>query len=455
MKRVAFHTLGCKLNATESSSIGREFTGRGYELVDIDQPAEVCVINTCSVTERADRECRQIVRRALRHSPEAYVIVIGCYAQLQPEAIASIPGVDLVLGAKEKFELFTHAGGFEKKPATKVSVSPIGDVETFGTASSIGFDDRTRAFLKIQDGCDYTCAFCTIPLARGASRSLPVAATVAQAVEVAAAGYKEVVLTGVNVGDYGKKIDTDLLALLRTLVQVDGLERIRISSVEPNLLTDALLDFWLDHPKLCNHFHLPLQAGTDDLLKGMRRRYRTSWYIDRVHRIKASRPDAGIGADVIVGFPGESEELFEETYQFLVELPLSYLHVFTYSERPNTPAARFADQVEPRIRFQRSERLRILSAKKRMFFWTSFKGREVDVLFESERERGWMSGLTEEYVRVRVPTDENLVNQIRKVQITHIETEACQGELVDTSLYSRNVSITPSNEVILCVPQVS
>ncbi|MBI3111341.1 MAG: tRNA (N(6)-L-threonylcarbamoyladenosine(37)-C(2))-methylthiotransferase MtaB [Ignavibacteriales bacterium] len=452
MKRVALHTLGCKLNFTETSSIGRQFTGRGYEVVDIDQPAGVCVINTCSVTERADRECRQIVRRALRHSPEAYIIVIGCYAQLQPEEIASIPGVDLVLGAREKFELFDHARGFEKSSGPRIAVSPIDEVDNFGTASSIGYEDRTRAFLKIQDGCDYTCAFCTIPLARGASRSLTVNATVAQASEVVAAGYKEIVLTGVNVGDYGKKIDTDLLALLRQLVGIDGLERIRVSSIEPNLLTDTLLGFWLEHPKLCKHFHIPLQSGSDDLLKGMRRRYLTEWYAERVHAIKAARPGAGIGADVIVGFPGESDDAFEETYRFLVELPLSYLHVFTYSERPNTPAALFPNQVEPRVRFQRSERLRILSSKKRRTFYESFSGREVEVLFEGEKERGWMTGLSGEYVRVNIPTDLNLVNQVRKVTIQHIQTEACIGELIDTSLYPHDVRFEPSNEVTLCVP---
>lgn len=451
MKRVAFHTLGCKLNAAESSAIGRQFAGHGYEVVGIDQAADVCVINTCSVTERADRECRQIVRRALRHSPNAYVIVTGCYAQLQPEEIAAIPGVDLVLGSKEKFELFDHAGQFQKRHSSVVSVSPVAELDNFGTASSIGSDDRTRAFLKIQDGCDYTCTFCTIPLARGASRSLSVETTVAQAVEVASRGYKEVVLTGVNVGDYGRKIRTELLALLRELVLIEGLERIRISSVEPNLLSDDLLEFWLSHWKLCNHFHIPLQSGADDLLKGMRRRYLTQWYRDRVLRIKKAQPGAGIGADVIVGFPGETDELFEETYRFLVDLPLSYLHVFTYSERPNTPAATFQNHVEPRIRFERSDRLRILSAKKRKAFYDSWMGKNVEVLFEGEREGGWMTGLTGEYVRVAVPTDQNLTNQFRSVHLTHNTTEACQGRLVDTSLSTNDVYHAPSNEVIPCV----
>jgi threonylcarbamoyladenosine tRNA methylthiotransferase MtaB len=435
MNRVALHTLGCKLNFAETSTLGRQFVERGYEIVDIDQPADVCVINTCSVTERADRECRQIVRRALRHSPQAFVIVVGCYAQLQPHEIAAIPGVDLVLGTKEKFDLFGHTDGFRKTGRAKLSVTPIGEVSAFEGASSVGLPDRTRAFLKIQDGCDYNCAFCTIPLARGASRSVGIAEALEQAKLIAYAGYKEIVLTGVNVGDYGAKGGTNLLHLLRQLVDVDGVERVRISSIEPNLLTDELLELWLANPKLCKHFHIPLQGGSDELLKGMRRRHLTRLYAERVQAIKAACPTAAVGADVIVGFPGESDRLFEETYRFLVDLPVSYLHVFTYSERPNTVAARMADHVEPRIRFARSEMLRILSAKMRRAFYESFVGNAVDVLFEAEKKEGWMTGLSGEYVRVYVPTHDDLVNQIKKVKIRHIENEGCIGELIDTSLY--------------------
>lgn len=287
MKKVALHTLGCKLNFAETSTIARQFQAEGYEIVGIDEPADVCVINTCSVTERADRECRQIVRRARRHSPDAYLIVVGCYAQLRPEEIGEISGVDLILGTREKFEVFKHAGGFVKESAPRSVVGRLEDLDTFGPASSIGSSDRTRAFLKIQDGCDYTCAFCTIPLARGTSRSIPTGDIVAEAKKIVAAGYKEIVLSGVNVGDYGGKIGTSLLDLLTRLVAIEGLFRIRISSVEPNLLTDQLLAFWVDNPKLCKHFHVPLQGGNDEVLRGMRRRYLTDLYADRVQDRKS------------------------------------------------------------------------------------------------------------------------------------------------------------------------
>jgi threonylcarbamoyladenosine tRNA methylthiotransferase MtaB len=449
-KRIALHTLGCKLNFAESSTIGRQFAQRGYRVVEIDEPAEVCVINTCSVTDRADRECRQIVRRALKHSPDAYIVVTGCYAQLRPNEIAAIPGVDMVLGTNEKLSLFDFVDGLEKRSKPKIRVSRIEEVTSFQSASSIGFEDRTRAFLKIQDGCDYTCSFCTIPRARGESRSTDVVATVAQAHNVVATGYREIVLTGVNVGDYGKKIGTNLLQLLRELVKVEGLERIRVSSIEPNLLTDELLDFWLAEPKLCKHFHIPLQAGSDELLGGMRRRYRRTWYADRVFAIKSACHHAAIGADVIIGFPGETEQLFEESYQFLVDLPLSYMHVFTYSERPNTPAAAFAEQVEPRIRFERSERVRNLAARKRRAFYESFVGGELQVLFESQRERGWMTGVSDEFVRVNVETPFDLTNQIQSVNITQVKGDACIGHLVDTSLFIEPLH-TPRIEVQPCV----
>ncbi|MCX6141746.1 MAG: MiaB/RimO family radical SAM methylthiotransferase, partial [Ignavibacteriales bacterium] len=310
MRRVALHTLGCKLNFAETSTIAGQFRAQGYEVVDIDEKADVCLINTCSVTERADRECRQMVRRALRHSPDAFVIVAGCYAQLRPDEIADIPGVDLVLGTREKFHVFDHSTGFQKSPQARKIVGPIESLESADMASSIGFSDRTRAFLKVQDGCDYSCAFCTIPLARGASRSVVVPDVIQEARRVVDAGYREIVLTGVNVGDYGRRSGTSLVTLLSELVEIDGLDRIRISSIEPNLLTNELLALWSHNSKLCRHFHIPLQGGNDDVLRSMRRRYLTDLYADRISTIRELFPNAGIGADVIVGFPGETDDLF-------------------------------------------------------------------------------------------------------------------------------------------------
>ena len=428
--KVALHTLGCKLNSAETSTLGKHFVERGFEVVGMDEPVDVFVLNTCSVTGRADRECRQLVRRALRHSPQAYVAVVGCYAQLQPQEIASIEGVDLVLGSKEKLDLLSHAGGFQKQGSAKILVSPVGEVTNFAVASSAGFGDRTRAFLKVQDGCDYNCAFCTIPLARGESRSILVQDILSQAREIVEGGYKEIVLTGVNVGDYGRKIGTNLVTLLRALAAVDGLERIRVSSIEPNLLTDELLEFWFSESKLCKHWHIPLQSGSDDVLRGMRRRYLTNLYAGRVGRIKSAVPQAGIGADVIVGFPGETETLFGDTYRFLLDLPVTYLHVFTYSERPNTDAKNFPNPVEPRIRADRSERLRMLSLRKRRAFFESRVGTESQVLFESQKYRGWSTGLTGEYIRVDVPAVWDLTNQILSVKITEAFEEGCRGEIV-------------------------
>ncbi|MCX6135636.1 MAG: tRNA (N(6)-L-threonylcarbamoyladenosine(37)-C(2))-methylthiotransferase MtaB [Ignavibacteriales bacterium] len=450
MRKVAVHTLGCKLNFAESSTIARQFRSHGYEVVAIDEPADVCVINTCSVTERADRECRQVVRRALRHSPNAYVIVAGCYAQLRPEQLAAIPGVDLVLGTSEKFEIFRYSKDFIKSECSRTFVAPVKNADTFLEASSVGSNDRTRAFLKIQDGCDYSCAFCTIPLARGASRSTPIPAILSQAKSVVAEGYQEVVLTGVNVGDYGTKIGTSLAELLGQLALIDGLSRIRISSVEPNLLTDDLISLWAANPKICNHFHIPLQGGNDDILRGMRRRYLTDLYRSRVERIQSLIPEAGIGADVIAGFPGETDEIFEQTYKFLVELPISYLHVFTYSERPNTAALTLPSRIEPRVRFQRSEMLRNLSLKKRQAFLGGLTGSTRDVLFEEKLPSGEWTGLTGEYARVRVKTDADLSNQIKRIEITHPEGEDCIGKLVDTSYAAAQPNPSTFPEVSLC-----
>ena len=420
-------------------------------MVGIDDKADVCLINTCSVTERADRECRQMVRRALRHSPDAFVVVAGCYAQLRPAEIASIPGVDLVLGTREKFHVFEHADGFQKTSQVRKIVGPVESLESADMASSIGFADRTRAFLKVQDGCDYSCAFCTIPLARGASRSVAVPDVIREARRVVDAGYREIVLTGVNVGDYGHRSGTSLLELLSELAEIDGLDRIRISSIEPNLLTNKLLALWGHNSKLCKHFHIPLQGGNDDILRSMRRRYLTDLYTDRILTIRGLFPNAGIGADVIVGFPGESNELFSRTYSFLVDLPISYLHVFTYSERPNTAALSLAGRVEPRIRSERSEMLRILSSRKRNVFYSSFLGSVVDILFEDQTVDGSWSGLSQEYIRVKVRDSVELANQILPVRILKTEGEYCIGELVDTQLGKGQMSHLNPKEVSLCV----
>jgi len=429
MKRIALHTLGCKLNLAETAAIGRHFTDRGYDVVGLDDAADVVVINTCSVTERADRECRQLVRRALRHSPDAFVAVVGCYAQLQPREIASIPGVDLILGNKDKFNVGAYVGEGKKRSQPEIAVSCIEDFHETFVASSVGYDGRTRAFLKIQDGCDYSCSFCTIPLARGKSRSIPAETILTEAQRAAAGGYREVVLTGVNVGDYRGEKGTHLIELLRLLTAVSGLERIRISSIEPNLLSDELLDFWVSEPKLCKHWHIPLQSGSDAVLRLMRRRALSETYRDRVTTIRRAVPSAGIGADVIVGFPGETDDLFEETYDFLRDLPVTYLHVFTYSERPNTPAASFDLRVEPRVRAARSERLRSLGLRKRRLFYESFVGRTVAVLLETKHAGADCSGLTEEYVRVRVRAGGGRTNSIVPVTITGASDDYCVGTL--------------------------
>ncbi len=430
MKRIAIHTLGCKLNYAETAAIGKKFTAQGYTVVGIDDPADVVVINSCTVTSNADRECRQLVRRAIRHSPDAFVAVVGCYAQLQSEQIAGINGVDLVLGTQDKFSLLDIIDTEKKKNHANVVVSCI-DNNDFGLASSAGFEDRTRAFLKVQDGCDYHCSYCTIPQARGKSRSTTIVEIVQQAREAVGLGYKEIVLTGVNVGDYGKNDGTNLLALLKRLVTVDGLMRIRISSVEPNLLTDELLDFWFAHDILCRHWHIPLQSGSNSVLRKMQRRYITEVYAERVERIKSNIPTAGIGSDVIVGFPGESDVLFNETYNFLNSIPISYFHIFSYSVRPNTPSAAFDNKVDSQIKAKRSKKLRQLGIQKRYMFYETFVGRTVPVLFESTHPDGMVSGLTEEYVRVDVKANADLTNTIANVTIKEAFSEKCIGTIAE------------------------
>jgi threonylcarbamoyladenosine tRNA methylthiotransferase MtaB len=426
-KTVALHTLGCKLNYAETSTIGRQFVDRGFEIVDFTQPSDVYILNTCSVTERAERECRQIVRRALRQSPDAFVIVVGCYAQLRADEIASIEGVDLVLGTKEKFNILEHAGRFEKSATPQVFVSCIDESVSFAPSCSADAGGRTRAFLKIQDGCDFQCSFCTIPRARGTSRSQPADAVLHQAQLIAEEGFREIVLTGVNVGDYGRKESGSLLGLLKQLGSLGGVERIRISSIEPNLLSRELVDFILASEKFCNHFHIPLQSGSNQVLHCMRRRYRTDHYRSVVDYIKQKDPDAGIGADVIVGFPGESEQLFEETCSFIGEIPVSYLHVFTFSEREGTPAANYKGSVEPRERARRSELLRMLGRRKRRDFYSRFGGRTLPVLFEGRLRGGMASGLAGNYVRVGAPSRAPLTNQIRNIAIRSIDDDVCIG----------------------------
>ncbi len=430
MPTVALTTLGCKLNFAETSTLGKQFLERGYSVVEFGRPADVAVINTCSVTERADRECRQLIRRARRVSPEAVVVVTGCYAQLDPATVAAIEGVDIVLGAAEKFSLFDLMGPLEKQLTPHVFVSAITEADNFGPASSSEAADRTRAFLKVQDGCDYSCSFCTIPLARGASRSQSTEESVRQARDLTRAGYREIVLTGVNVGDYGRKDGTDLLALLRALVDVEGLDRLRISSIEPNLLTDGILDFVAAHPVMCRHFHIPLQSGSDDILHGMRRRYTTAQYASRIAAVRERVPDCGIGVDVIVGFPGETDRAFEATHRFLEDLPVSYLHVFTYSERRNTPAALRPGRVEPKERFRRSEILRLLGEKKKRAFQERMVGRVLPVLFESDEGDGCRCGFTDNYVRVGVPAGEAAGNTIVPVAITGVTGGRCDARVV-------------------------
>lgn len=430
MPRVALFTLGCKLNYAETSLLGKQFVERGFDVVEFGEEADVCVINTCSVTERADRECRQLIRRAIRTSPDPLVVVTGCYAQLEPEEVASIEGVDVVLGAKEKFSLFEYIDPAKKNSTPRVHVSDIDTVDDFGIGYSTSATDRTRAFLKVQDGCDYHCSFCTIPLARGASRSQSVDACVDQASMLVTQGYKEIVITGVNVGDYGKQIGTDLLSLLKELVRIDGLHRLRISSIEPNLLTDEILAFVAAEPVMAKHFHIPLQSGTDGILRLMRRRYTTEQYRDLILRIKEAIPECGIGADVIVGFPGETDRDFETTQRFLADLPVSYLHVFTYSERPNTPAAELGSPVEPRIRFKRNSELRAMSQKKKLAFYRSFRGRDVEVLLEGEVDDGLRFGFTEHYVRVGLPADEAVENSIVRAEIVDVRNDKCVGKVV-------------------------
>lgn len=421
MKKVGLYTLGCKLNFSETSAIGRQFQAEGYAPVKFHESADVYVINTCSVTDNANKKCRKVVRQALKTNPEAYVVIVGCYAQLKPKEISEIPGVDLVLGAAEKFRLFEVVDDFVKQgneKAGQVIAGEIGAVNEFIPAFSQG--ERTRSFLKVQDGCDYKCAFCTIPLARGKSRSDSLDNIVRNAEQLAAEGVREIVLTGVNIGDYGKDQPGKFVDVVRALDAVQGIERFRISSIEPNLLTDEIIEFVSRSQRFMPHFHVPLQSGNNELLAAMRRRYRRELYVDRVRQIKALMPHACIGVDVIVGFPGETEAHFKDTYQFLNELDVSYLHVFTYSERPNTHALTLSDPVPMPVRAERSKMLRILSEKKRRHFYSQYLGQSRPILFEEEVTEGHINGFTDNYIKVRCPYDPLLVNEIRRFRLEDI-----------------------------------
>jgi len=427
LKKVAFYTLGCKLNFSETSTIARDFQKEGYQRVDFQEKADIYVINTCSVTDNADKRFKSIVKSALKQNEDAFLIAIGCYAQLKPEELANVNGVDLVLGATEKFKVTDYINDISKKAFGEVHSCEIEEADFY--VGSYSFGDRTRAFLKVQDGCDYKCTYCTIPLARGISRSDTLQNVLNNAKEISKKGIKEIVLTGVNIGDYGKgefgnkKHEHTFLDLVKALDEVEGINRLRISSIEPNLLQNETIDFVANSNSFVPHFHIPLQSGSDKLLKLMKRRYLKDTYINRVDQIKKTMPNACIGVDVIVGFPGETDELFLETYNFLNELDISYLHVFTYSERPNTEAILMDNVVPQKVRNKRSKMLRGLSAKKRRAFYESQLNNELNVLFEGENKEGFIHGFTENYVKVKTPWNPSLVNTIHNIKLTKIDED--------------------------------
>jgi len=426
-KKVAFYTLGCKLNFSETSTIARTFEDEGFERVEFDQVADIYVINTCSVTDNADKKFKTIVRQAQQVNPKAFVAAIGCYAQLKPHELADVDGVDLVLGATEKFKITDYLNDLSKNDFGEVHSCEIEEADFYVGSYSLG--DRTRAFLKVQDGCDYKCTYCTIPLARGISRSDTLENVLKNAKDISAQGIKEIVLTGVNIGDYGKgefgnkKHEHTFFELVQALDEVEGIERLRISSIEPNLLKDETIAFIATSRTFVPHFHIPLQSGSNAILKLMRRRYMRELYVERVTQIKSLMPDACIGVDVIVGFPGETDEHFLETYNFLNELDISYLHVFTYSERDNTLAAKMDGVVPMKVRNKRSKMLRGLSVKKRRAFYESQIGTTHTVLFEGENKQGYIHGFTENYVKVKAPWNPELVNTLHQITLTKIDND--------------------------------
>jgi threonylcarbamoyladenosine tRNA methylthiotransferase MtaB len=440
--KVALHTLGCKLNFSETSTIGKQFLTNGYEIVDFNQDADVYVFNSCTVTDNAERECRQLVRKVLRKNPGAFVIVTGCYAQLRPEEIGNIYGVDAVLGSNEKFNLFNILNDFNKSELACIHVGSLNNVKDFGDAHSTEGDRRTRAFFKIQDGCDYTCTFCTIPKARGSSRSMNPLYAVDDFKKLIEMGYKEIILTGVNVGDYGKSYDYNFLKLLSDFTKIEGEFRIRISSIEPNLLTDDIINLIAEEKKLCNHLHIPLQSGSQHILKAMQRRYSVKDYEKVIISANEKIENLGIGVDVIVGFPGEKENHFIETHNLLRDLPISYLHVFTYSERPDTKAINLPGKVELAERKRRNKILRILSDKKKHQFYEQMLGKDLEVLFEDELVDNKMKGFTSNYVRVINDYDLSFVNNLTVVNLNGItEKGICKGNILDTKNSIELISI--------------
>lgn len=426
-KKVAFYTLGCKLNFSETSTIARGFVDEGFQRVDFSEKADMYVINTCSVTDNADKKFKTIVKQAQKGNPKAFIAAVGCYAQLKPEELAAVDGVDLVLGATEKFKITDYINDLSKNDFGEVHSCEISDADFYVGSYAIG--DRTRAFLKVQDGCDYKCTYCTIPLARGISRSDTLNNVLQNAAEISAKGIKEIVLTGVNIGDYGKgefgnkKHEHTFLDLVKALDRVEGIERLRISSIEPNLLQNETIDFVAKSKSFVPHFHIPLQSGSDDILKLMKRRYLTALYTERINQIKSTMPHCCIGVDVIVGFPGETDEDFLETYHYLNDLDISYLHVFTYSERDNTLAANMEGVVPKNVRNKRSKMLRGLSVKKRRAFYESQLGAELKVLFESENKEGYIQGFTENYVRVKTPWNPGLINTLHDIRLKEISDD--------------------------------
>jgi len=444
-KTIAFHTLGCKLNYSETSAIARQFEGAGYSTVKFQDGANIYVINTCSVTDFADRKCRKIVRQALRHSPDAYVVVTGCYAQLKPQEISEIPGVDLVLGAAEKFRILDYVDDISKAPGKgMVSAGEIKEANSFTNAFSFGV--RTRSFLKVQDGCDYKCTLCTIPLARGKSRSDEVENVVENAKKIADLGVKEIVLTGVNIGDFGNgtsviegerpKKEAMFIDLIKELDKVEGIDRFRISSIEPNLCTNEIIEFVAQSNRFVPHFHMPLQSGNNKQLRQMRRRYKKELYVERVAKIKELMPHCCIGVDVIVGFPGETNEDFLATYNFINELDITYLHVFTYSERPNTPANEMEGVVPIHIRRERNEMLRILSEKKKRHFYSQYIGQTRTALFEVSKNKDLMSGFTDNYLKIELPYNPEMINELGTVRLGEInEKGSFEANLVEAGSF--------------------
>jgi threonylcarbamoyladenosine tRNA methylthiotransferase MtaB len=417
-KKVAFHTLGCKLNYAETSTISRSFPEEKFERVPANSKADIYIINTCSVTDAADKKCRQAIKKFINLSPGAFIAVIGCYAQLKPQEISSIPGVDLVLGTNEKFDIVDYITGLNKKQKTEIHSCDLNSTDSFNPSFSLG--GRTRSFLKVQDGCDYGCSYCTIPLARGQSRNAEISAIMREAEHIAGKGVKEIVITGVNIGDFGKSTGDSFTGLLKELVKVPGIERFRISSIEPNLLTDELIELTVKNEKILPHFHIPLQSGCNKILGLMRRRYTRDIFASRIKMVMEKLTLAGIGADVIVGFPGESVSDFEDTYSFLEDIPLSYLHVFTFSERPDTVAEKLPGKVLYKDKEKRSKSLIELSQKKNLIFNKLNTGQVTNVLFESTRNEGLITGFTSNYIRVEHPWESRLAGQIKKVRLNKI-----------------------------------